>query len=329
MPPSPHPSVTVVIPTHNRRDRLATLLDALEPEGAEIVVVANACEDGSPELLEARAQRSELLKPVSIEQAGQLLALQTGVELARGEVVLLLDDDVIAEPGLVAGHAAHHAEAQGLVVLGYMPAVLPEPRRPGAYPVDLYAQAYERVCNEYEEDPETILQGLWAGNVSLRRSDALRVGLLPDQPLVEGYGYHEDRDFGLRCAAAGLRGVFDRRLLARHHYERDPASFLRTSRNSGATRFAVHDRHLSQGSLTPDFFERTVPYPSRLLVRCARRRGAYRVIQGFLKGVVAIAGRLGLFRLETHAGYVMGTVEQQRGALEAARESTLATSPEL
>jgi glycosyltransferase involved in cell wall biosynthesis len=315
----PIPSVTVVIPTHNRSDRLAVLLDALEPEGQEIVVVANACEDDSLDFLEARAQRNDLLKPVSMEAAGQLLAMQTGVELAQGEVVLLLDDDVIAEPGLVAGHAARHAAGDGLVVLGYMPAVVPQPRRAGAYPVDLYARAYERVCAEYERNPETILDGLWAGNVSMRRSDALRVGLVPDQPLVEGYGYHEDRDFGLRCAAAGLRGVFDRRLLAHHHYERDPDSFLRTSRNSGATRFAVHDRHLGQGRLAPDFFERTVPYPGRLLVRCARRKGAYRLIQNLLGGVVAAAGRLHLFRLESHAGYVMGTIEQQRGALEAAR----------
>ena len=313
----------MVIPTHNRRDRLPMLLDALEPEGAEIIVVANACEDGSPQLLAERAEHNGKLVPVSIPEPGQLRAMQKGVELAQGEVVLLLDDDVIAEPGLIAGHAAHHADASGLVVLGYMPAVIPEPRRPGAYPVDLYARAYELACTEYEREPEAILRGLWAGNVSLRRDDALRVGLAPERPLVEGYGYHEDQDFGLRCAAAGLRGVFDRRLLAQHHYERDPDSFLRASRNSGATRVAVHDRHRSQGDLSPDFFERTVPYPGRLLVRRARRKGAYRLIQSFLRGVIAVAGRLRLFRLETHAGYVMGTIEQQRGALEAARNPGL------
>jgi len=316
------PTVSVVIPTHQRRDRLPILLDALEGEAAmEVVVVVNASDDGSLELLEERAARDPRLRPMSIEEAGQVLALEAGVERARGEVILLLDDDVIPEQGLVAGHAERHQGQQSLVVVGYMPVAAPQPRRRGQYPVDLYSRAYERVCKEYEHDPGAILRGLWAGNVSLRRSDCIRVGLNPAER-SDGYEYHEDRDLGLRCEAAGLDAVFDRRLRARHLYERTPASFLSTSRNSGASRASVHRQHAEAiGPLPDDFFARVVPQPGRLLVRLARLRPLYRPVRAALRLLTNLAGALRLFRLESHAGYVLGTVEQQRGAMSAVPET--------
>jgi glycosyltransferase involved in cell wall biosynthesis len=316
---APTPAVSVVIPTHRRRDRLPILLDALEGEAAkEILVVVNGADDGSLELLEERAARQANLRPVAIDEAGQVLALQAGVERAGGDVVLMLDDDVIPERGLVAAHAESHRGQESLVVVGYMPVAAPRPRRRGQYPVDLYSRAYERVCGEYEHDPSTILRGLWAGNVSIRRSDCIRVGLSPPERASDGYEYHEDRDLGLRCEAAGLDAVFDRRLRARHLYERTPDSFLRTSRNSGASRAAVHRQHAEAiGPLAGDFFQRAVPQPGRLLVRLSRIRPLYRPVRAVLRLLTGIAGALHLFRLESHLGYVLGTVEQQRGAMTA------------
>lgn len=319
MSEQPLPSVSVVIPTFNRRKRLPELLDSLASEpAAEIVVVVNACRDGSLELLEERARGDERLRAIFVAEPGQTRALQAGVELAGGEVVLMLDDDVLAESGLVEGHAGRHAGAEGLVVLGYMPVALPDRRRRGEFASAIYAADYERTCEEYERDPDSILSGLWAGNVSLRRADCLRVGVRPGAGMPAGYGYHEDRDFGLRCRAAGLRGVFDRRLRARHMYEKSPAAFLRAALNSGETQAAVHAAHEEAiGPLALESFERSVFYPGRLLVRWARRGGAHRPIMALLRAIAAIAGVLRIFRVESYAGYVMGTIEQQRGAVEA------------
>src|SRR5882672_7227004 len=159
------PRVSVLVPTHSRRDHLPAFLDALAAEpAAEIVVVANGDPDGSTELLEERAREDERLKPLSIAAAGKIAALQAGLERACGEVVLMLDDDVLVEPGLVAGHARHHAARKNLLVVGYMPIWPPQRRRPGEFPSDLYQRSYERACGEYEDDPESILRGLWGGN---------------------------------------------------------------------------------------------------------------------------------------------------------------------
>lgn len=313
------PSVSVVIPTHNRAGGLPQLLDAVLPEAAaEIVVVVNACEDGSLALLEARADEEPRLRPMFVAEPGQTLALQAGIEAASGEVVLMLDDDVLPKPGLVAGHAHHHAGSKELVVVGYMPVARPERRRRGEFPRDLYSTDYEQACERYERDPETILTGLWAGNVSIRRADCLRIGLRAGGDMFEGYGYHEDRDLGLRCRAAGLRGVFDRRLRASHLYAKTPEQFLRAAHNSGVTRAAVHAGHVETiDTLPEDFFERVAPMPGRLLVRWARRRAGYRPAQALLRAIAAVAGTLRLFRVESHAGYLMGLIEQQRGAAES------------
>lgn len=315
-----NPTVSVVIPTHNRRERLPELLDAVAAEpAAEIIVVVNAGRDGSLELLKERSRHDARLTPEFVEQPGQTLALQRGVEVATGEVVLMLDDDVLPEPGLVEGHTRRHAAARDIVVVGYMPVAHPARRGRGEFPRDLYSRAYELACDEYERDPSTILHGLWGGNVSMRRADCMRIGLRPGAGMPDGYGYHEDRDLGLRCEAAGLRGVFDRRLRARHLYEKTPEAFLRASRSSGVTRAAVHAAHtVAIGPLPADFFERSVPLPGRLLVRWAGRRRAYRPIQALLRAVTAVAGALRLFRVESHAGFVMGTIEQQRGATQPA-----------
>jgi hypothetical protein len=138
-----------------------------------------------------------------------------------------MDDDVIAGPGLASGHALRHEAADHLVVLGYMPV-----------PVDdgvpatsrLYAREYEAHCARLESGDLAVLGGLWLGNVSARRRDLERVGVSSEQfPLR----YHGDTDLGLRLAAAGAHGVFDRRLAATHHHAQSQAAFLRDARERG------------------------------------------------------------------------------------------------
>jgi glycosyltransferase involved in cell wall biosynthesis len=315
------PTVSVLIPTHNRNKRLAELLDALSSEPVrDIVVVVNGSQDGSLEILEERAKVDSRLKPLSIDGASQFRALQLAAEYATGDVVLMLDDDVIPEPGLVAGHARHHVAADDLVVLGYMPVALPAQRKPAEYPLHLYHRAYEGSCAEYERDPSTILRGYWAGNGSLCRATALRVGLAPSADLPGPYSAHCDRDFGLRCEAAGLRGVFDRSLRAVHKHKRPPAVFARWARGSGYNQWVIHRVHADViGSLPCDYYERGVPVHGRPLVRWARRPAAHKAIQFLLGQAVAVAGFMRLFGLESYAGHLIGTIEEQRGALEAAR----------
>jgi glycosyltransferase involved in cell wall biosynthesis len=260
------PTVSVVIPLRR---------------GAEVAPETTA-------RLAADAAVAEVL-PVADDGAGPNDARQRGCEQASGEVVLLLDADVIPGPGLAAGHAAHHAARTGVVVVGAMP--VPAPAEATAR---LYADAYGKWLRDVAADPAVVLRRLWGGNVSLRREDALRVGL--DEPAMHGRR-HEDRELGLRLAAAGLQGVFDPSLAAEHRYHRDLASFCADCRAEGAGRMALHRLH-------PELGPAEVPRGLRAVARPG--------VAMALIAVVRLGGPLA-------AGRALRRVEIARGmALEAA-----------
>jgi glycosyltransferase involved in cell wall biosynthesis len=319
MEPRRVPTVSVVMPTYNRREGLETVLAPLLSDAVahEIVVVVDGSRDGSLEALERIAAGDPRVIPVWQENAGEGAARQVGVERATGDVVLLLDDDVEAEPGLVAGHARHHADRDDLVVLGYMPPVAPTRGDPDAFSTLLYAEAYEGRCASYEAEPDLVLRHLWAGNVSLRRATALEVGIDSDEYHER---YHPDREFGLRLLRHGRQGLFDRSLRARHHYHRPLDAFVKDARSQGAGWTLVSQLHGEDaGDLPEDRFEAGLPAPLAVLVRLCRRPRAAAVVAALLKQAVRTAARLGNVRGAMVAAKLLRRVEQQRGAVELRR----------
>jgi GT2 family glycosyltransferase len=304
------PSVSAVIATYQRRDLMAHAVRAVaaDPYVSEIVVVVDGSPDGSYELLTGMAAEDPRIRPVWRENGGEAAARQSGVETATGDVVLLLDDDVIAGPGLARGHAAVHAHTAGTVVLGYMPTRRPAVRRPGGFTTDLYADEYEAQCRRYESDPSTVLRNFWAGNVSMRRADALRVGLLGGGPRL---GYHGDQEFGLRCLRAGLTGVFDRGLVAEHHHERDVDAFLRQARSAGAARHALE--RLFPDLIPAGALRDALPLPVRAAVAAGAAPGLYPVAAPVLRWNIRRAGQRRLWRVESGLARYLRQVELRRG----------------
>ena len=318
---APLPSVSVVIPTRGGRERLRRVLPPLLASPVEeVVVVVDGLRDGSLELMQELAAADTRLKPLYVEQQGPSAARQHGVEHATGDLVLLLDDDILVSPHLVEGHARRHVDANGLVVLGYTPTVTPTPRRPGDVAVFLYARDYERGFTALARDPSLVLRKLWGANVSLRRSDCLRVGLrspaFPER-------YHEDREFGLRCLKAGLIGVFDPRLEAEHLYTRTVNGFLADARAQGAGVYLVHRLHPDVlGPLASEAFEDGLPAAARLVLRACRRAPVRAMSVGVFRILLTLSGQARLYSLETILAQLLRRIEQQHGALQAARTSS-------
>jgi glycosyltransferase involved in cell wall biosynthesis len=68
-------------------------------------------DNGSPDLLRTHADRL-LLTVVSQPQRSKNRALNLGLRHARGELIVLTDDDFIVEPGWLPGYAAPWGIAQ-------------------------------------------------------------------------------------------------------------------------------------------------------------------------------------------------------------------------
>jgi GT2 family glycosyltransferase len=190
-----------VLATFNRPLTLARLLrqlssQTLPADQFEVVVV----DDGSsPPVGERPPGLPEVPFPLRLlrqDNAGAPRARHNGMLEARGEIVVVTDDDMQVEPGFLAAHLARHGPGSRRVVVGQI--------RPSASVADM--PLFER----FHAD----LLGRWGarrvrgdilctGNVSLRRADYLEVGGF-DVSLELA----EDMELGLRLERAGVEVVF-------------------------------------------------------------------------------------------------------------------------
>ncbi len=305
------PSVSVVLPTRERHAALpGVLTPLLEDAGThEIVAVVDGDDPQTERLLDAMATTEPRIRRIREHGVGPAAAREAGVAAATSDIVLMLDDDVVAGPGLVSGHAARHAGASAIVVCGAIPVVLGPTSTIGTR---LYADAYTKWQARVTATPDVLLDFLWAGNISLRREDCLRVGLAAAG--MEGVKGLEDREFGIRCRLAGLEGVYAPELVASHRHERDLEAFRRDCVEMGRGRARLHRIHGSViGPLPRGAYTEGLPPGLGLVVRAGRTRPGHAAIgralvAGIGDGSSGRALRLGklLRRVDLARGAALG-----------------------
>src|SRR5262245_6751896 len=114
--------ISVVIATNNGAARLKSCVQALAAQEQpaadfEVIAVVDGSTDGSREML----VESKLPYPFRVlrqEHKGQAAALNLGSHEALGRYLLFLDDDILAQPGLIAEHLRMQEKQQGAVVVG-------------------------------------------------------------------------------------------------------------------------------------------------------------------------------------------------------------------
>jgi len=115
-------NVSVVIPIYNERDNVRVLYrqltSVLEPLGKsyEIVFVDDGSNDGSRDALRSLAATDSHLKLVLFRRNyGQTAAMQAGLQLAGGEVIVTMDGDLQNDPADIPMMLAKLAEGYDLV----------------------------------------------------------------------------------------------------------------------------------------------------------------------------------------------------------------------
>jgi len=306
--------ISVIVPTRGRAHLLAGLVEAFDgdPQVLEIVVVVDGVDASSMRVLDGLASGGRRLVVLNPSRCGQLGALDHGLARARGDVVLLLDDDVLPGPMLASGHAAYHREREGLVVVGSMPVRLSQN---GRDPVGtrLYAEEYRGQCDRLERGEVDVLDSLWLGNVSLRRADGERVGLRS-----EGFPvfYHSDRDLGYRLADAGMTGVYAPELRATHLHRRGMSAFLRDAQRQGAGREALARVHAARSNpVAPADPSGAIGGAAAAAVRLIGSTRLARPVALGLMTAGGVSGRLGAPGLEVAAARSARRVMLRRGSV--------------
>jgi methionine biosynthesis protein MetW len=252
------PLVSVVIPTRNRAGSIGeTLAPLVRETGAfpgvfEIIVVDSASSDETPGTLAALRERFPGLVTLRLEKPGAAAARNAGMDKARGDVFLFMDDDMWVRPGfagaLLRGIARHPRKA----ILGRI-----EDAWEGTSDAFLRFLRDLGAVNAYDfPDSENVPPDRFYTGLVVVPAEAWRRGARFDEGFSR-YGV-EDIDFGFRLLGEmGYRLAYDPSVRAQHRYFPRRREFLRKRRTSGESLSYFLSRH-------PEHRERFV-FPRRLV----------------------------------------------------------------
>jgi GT2 family glycosyltransferase len=235
------PDLSVVVPTYGRSEILKTLLAALDAqtlakERFELVVV----DDGTVPPIEidtaAHAYAITLLRQAN---AGPAAARNLAFEHARAPLVLILNDDAVPAPDLLAGHLAAHAKAPPkTVILGAFPFTERSLRSPF---VRLLSQTSLLFDYVRMKDRGTYgWQNFWTCNLSLPL-DALREVGGFDATFREAI--QEDVELGYRLGQRGWRVHYRADLVCEHEHVVTPTGYFRRALRLGVNAAKMWKKH--------------------------------------------------------------------------------------
>jgi GT2 family glycosyltransferase len=242
VPPAGDKRVSVIIPTHQRCASLQRLLDSLTaqtvpPASFEVIVSVDGSTDGTVEML-AGYEAPFALRTLEGPRRGSATARNAAVREARGEVLILLDDDMHVVPEFVERHLAHHPPGSRLSVIGAAPIELsPASPRAARYAQAKFDDHLDRLADPAHLD---LPQSFYSGNMSIRAEVFREVGGFDES--FTRYG-NEDVELSLRLRAAGVGLRYDPHALARQEYGKDLAGLLRDSIGIGSTETVLARKH--------------------------------------------------------------------------------------
>ena len=244
--------ISIIICTWNRCASLAQTLSSLSlinvPKNCvlETLIVDNNSSDGTRNIVEQWAiswPLGALLYKFESRQ-GKQFALNTGVEISRGELLAFTDDDILFSDNWLQVAAELFEDSNVDLAGGRTLIDWPSSGAPAWYQEDMLAilGGVDLGVDQLNPAPSNYVPG--GGNMFVRRSLFQRVGLF-DERMYR----HMDHEFGTRSQASGALVVYDPRLTVRAPV--DPACltkryFQRWSFKAGFARSegttAVHNR---------------------------------------------------------------------------------------
>lgn len=290
------PRASVVIPTHQRRMALHRALLALGEQTAsaasyEVIVSVDGSSDGSEEMA-ANFDAPYDLRVTAGPARGRAAACNSAIELARGEVLIVLDDDMQPAPAFIERHLSHHSPGSRLCVMGAVPIELD-----GSSP---HAARYVR--NKFNAhltqlaipDHEFVPRDFYSGNASLRTETMRAINGFSESFTVYG---NEDIDLSLRLQATGVQLAYDAGALAHQEYDKDLAALIGDTTEKGRTTVQLvrnHPEVFAQLRLASPWDGSRSWLAARAVLLWATRRLA--VMRRIATWKAALLERLGLWR---------------------------------
>lgn len=235
-------TVSVVIPTLNRADMLATTIDRIQSQTIsrdiyEVLVINNNSSDNTQSMLNQKAATYPNLRTFTQLKPGAAATRNVGIREASGDIVLFIDDDIFAEPDLIESHLKYHRENPGASIIGTV--VSPWERESDPFLRYLRDKGifnpYSIACNKPLD-----FSYYHTGNASTSRKMLNEVGGFNEEFFVYGM---EDIELGYRLERQGSRMTHGPAARARHEYFPTYRQFVERCQQAGYSLGKLIDLH--------------------------------------------------------------------------------------
>ncbi|MCL4389897.1 MAG: glycosyltransferase family 2 protein [Patescibacteria group bacterium] len=192
------PLVSIIIPTYNRREPLTKALETLLSQAYphyEIIVV----DQSDKTFIDKR------VKIIKTSPPNTPRARNIGAAVARGEILIFCDDDILADKNFVAAHVNNYADQKITAVNGRV-------ITPGQKPA-LNCRTVGKitpwgtVAGGYDSKIRQEIKNLIGCNMSVRKQALLAIGGFDEHYI--GNGLREETDMARRLVTAGGKIIFD------------------------------------------------------------------------------------------------------------------------
>ena len=291
------PLLSVIIPTRNRVKSLKLLLESLAvparigiPE-TEIIVVDNGSTDETHRWLDAQREQNQSGGLIILDEPrpGKSNALNRALSVARGEIFMVLDDDVVIQPNCLAKHAEAYAATQFAAIQGRILAG----KDSLGNPADANRlREYNIPLIDYGEEIVAI-RGLTGTNMSFKRVVFEKVGFFDPRLGPGAAGFSEDTEYSIRIRKAGFKIGYTPHAIVYH--ELNPSRYGRVYNRAveyrkGVSR-SVYRRDSVLTKVLPDLFANCFRYGIYRLL--GRHDKVYKTEGRILKCWGYVAGKLG------------------------------------
>jgi glycosyltransferase involved in cell wall biosynthesis len=232
------PALSVIIPTRNRATMLQRCLTALANQSLpasefEVIVVVDGSSDDTAEMLRAQTSPFSLTHVVQPNRGGAA-ARNEGVSRARAALCVFLDDDVLADPALLAEHLRLQREQGPAVSIGRLVFVPESTARFAQY----IAERWQRHAEALSNGRGPSFGDCWSGNICVPRA-----ALEATNGFAEDLRRNYDVELGFRLHRHGLRFVYVPTAVARHVHAGGTATLAREFEQNGREDVLLLQRH--------------------------------------------------------------------------------------
>ncbi len=254
--------ISVIVPTHNRADIVVMCLKSLRSQSLpadlfEVIV----SDDGSDNDIQPRIQN--FLDDSSFncvylrqEKAGANPARNNAIKHSRGEILLLINDDILASAKMLEEHFNTHKKypAESDAVLGK---VTIHPSIKDSFFTALHLDAS---FDLWEGRKILDWKAFYTCNISVKKSFLDKYGYFDT-----GLNWHEDLELSERLSHHNLRVIYNPDALGYHYHNLDETQFLNIAEKEGKALAIWHKKspHLKKTLASIGFYP-GLPFYNRI-----------------------------------------------------------------